>query len=333
MTMMKNVSRAVVLGALVSAASGALVACANTSGSTLAVCDPLAGTPAAAPSPWKGGTVFTIVMENHSRGEIFGNSQAPFINQIANQHAIAEGYHDSFVHPSEPNYFWMVAGQNFGVLDDADPASHHLDAKSHLADQIELAGLTWKAYQESMGTPCGLTSHGRYAAKHNPFAYFNDVNGWDGKAFHPEQRCNAHVVDYSQLDADIANHALPSYVFITPNLDNDMHDGSINRGDGWLANEIPKLMATDNYKNGGVIFLLWDEGGGSPASDDPPFIAISPNAAPGIRSQVDYDTSSYLKTVQTILGVAPLPCAAAPDRTTVAAMTDLFIAPLTSTGN
>jgi phospholipase C len=325
--MLNTVSRAVVLGAL---AAPALAACANTSGNTLAACDPLTRTPASVATPWKGGTVFTIVMENHSRGQIFGNSQAPFINQIAGQNAIAEGYHDSFVHPSEPNYFWMVAGQNFGVLDDADPGSHHLDATSHLADQLELAGLSWKSYQESMGAPCGLTSHGRYAAKHNPFAYFNDVNGWDGKAFHPEQRCNAHVVDYSQLSADIANHALPSYVFITPNLDNDMHDGSISLGDSWLASEIPKLMATDSYKNGGVIFLLWDEGGGSPASDDPPFIAISPNAVRGLKSQVDYDTSSYLKTVQDILGVPALPCAAATDRTTVDAMADLFTAQLTS---
>lgn len=305
-------------------------ACANTSGNTLAVCDPLASAPAAAPPQW-AGTVFTIVMENHSRSQILGSSQAPYINQLANQNAVADGYHDSYVHPSEPNYFWMVAGQNFGVLDDKDPESHHLGSRSHLADQLELGGLTWKAYQESMGEPCGLTSHGRYAAKHNPFAYFDDINGWDGAAFHPEQRCNQHVLDYTQLDADIANHALPRYVFITPNLDNDMHDGSVALGDAWLANEVPKLLATDAYKNGGVIFLLWDEGGGSPASDDPPFIAISPNAAPGMRSQVDYDTSSYLKTVQNILGLPELPCADAVDRTSVTSMTDLFSVPLTGT--
>ena len=307
--------------------------CANTSGNTLAVCDPLTSAPAAAAPPWKGGTVFTIVMENHSRGEILGNSRAPYINELANQNAVAMGYHDSYVHPSEPNYFWMVAGQNFGVLDDGDPSSHHLDAQSHIADQVERAGLTWRAYQESMGDPCGLRSHGRYAAKHNPFAYFDDINGWDGKAFHPELRCNDHIVDYSQLDADIANHAIASYVFITPNLDNDMHDGSISLGDSWLANEIPKLQATDNYKNGGVIFLMWDEGGGSPASDDPPFIAISPQAVPGLRSQVDYDTSSYLKTVQKILGLAELPCAETAARSTVSSMDDLFTVPVTALGN
>ena len=305
-----------------------LISCANQSGNTNATCDPLTTAPAAAPSAWKGGTVFTIVMENHSRGQILGNKDAPYINQLANDNAVAEGYHDSFVHPSEPNYFWMVAGQNFGILDDGDPAEHHLTATSHIADQLERAGLSWKAYQESMGAPCGLTSHGRYAAKHNPFVYFDDINGWDGTAFHPEQRCNAHVVDYSQLDADIASQALPGYVFITPNLDDDMHDGSISQGDHWLATEVPKLMATDAYKNGGVIFLLWDEGGGSPASDDPPFIAISSNAAHGMKSQTDYDTSSYLLTVQSILGVQPLPCAAASDRTTTAAMSDLFSVPL-----
>jgi phospholipase C len=323
---MTNMYRAVVLGGLT------LAACANNSGSTLAVCEPLTDAAAAAPSPapaaWKGGTVFTIVMENHSRGEILGNSQAPYINQLAADNAVAEGYHDPFVHPSEPNYFWMVAGQNFGVLDDGDPGSHHLDATSHVADQIEHAGLTWKTYQESMGSPCGLTSHGHYAAKHNPFVYFNDINGWDGTAYHPEQRCNDHVVDYAQLDADIAGHALPSYAFITPNLDSDMHDQSIGFGDAWLSREVPRLMATDGFKNGGVIFLLWDEGGGSPASDDPAFLAISPNAARGMKSQVDYDTSSYLKTVQSILGLAPLPCAAATDRSSSQAMTDLFTAPL-----
>jgi phospholipase C len=323
---MSIIARASVLGVF------AVAGCANTSGNTFAVCSPQASATANAPAQWQGGTVFTIVMENHSRGQIFGNSRAPYINQLASEHAVADGYHDSFVHPSEPNYLWMVAGQNFGVLDDGEPSAHHLDTQSHLVDQIEGAGLTWKAYQESMGAPCGLTSHGRYAAKHNPFVYFNDVNGWDGTAYHPDARCNSHVVDYSQLDIDIANHTLPRYVFITPNLDNDMHDAPIGTGDSWLANEIPKLLATDNYKNGGVIFLMWDEGGGSPAADDPPFIAISPNAAHGTHSQVDYDTSSYVKTVQNILGIDELPCADASVRTTVDNMTDLFTVPLTTTG-
>lgn len=276
--------------------------------------------------PRYAGSVFTIVMENHSRHEIIGNREAPYITSLAKQYAEAAGYHDSFVHPSEANYLWMASGQNFDVLDDNDPIDHHLDSRSHLVDQLEAARLTWKAYQEGMGAPCGLKSHGRYAAKHNPFVFFNDVNGWDGTEFQPSPRCNEHVVDYTELDKDIANHTIPRYAFITPDLDNDMHDGTIRDGDNWLKREIPKIMATDAYQNGGAIFLLWDEGGGYPADDDPPFILISPMAKPGFVSQVDYDTSAYLKTVQTMLGIAPLPCVA--ERDTVPVMTDLFAMPI-----
>src|SRR3569623_64288 len=303
----------------------ALAGCSNTSGNTSDTCAPLTRTSATPMTQWTG-SVFTIVMENKSRGDILGNRSAPYINQLAKQGAVAVGYHDSYVHPSEPNYLWMAAGENFGILDDADPIKHTVDSSSHIADQLELAGLSWKAYQESMGEPCGLKSHGRYAAKHNPFVYFDDINGWDGKTFQPSTRCNEHVVDYSQLDADIAANQIPKYAFITPNLDNDMHDGSIAQGDLWLSHEIPKIMATDAYKNGGVIFLLWDEGSGTLGpGDDPPFIVISPNVKAGMTSKVSYDTTSYLKTVQDILGVEEVPCAT--DRAKVSAMADLFSAP------
>jgi phospholipase C len=304
----------------------ALAACGqpNTSGSTSALCSALTTTTPQRPAGWSG-TVFTIVMENHSADAILGNAAAPYINQLAKNNAVAAGYHDSFVHPSEPNYLWMVAGQNFGILNDADPnPGQTLASTSHLADQLERAGLTWKAYQESMGAPCGLQSHGLYAVKHNPFAYFSDINGWNGTTFAPSARCEAHVVDYTQLDADIAAGTVPNYVFITPNMVNDMHDGSVAQGDTWLSNEIPKLQATDAYKNGGVIFLLWDEG--TSQSDDPPFLAISPNAKPGFVSHVDYDTSSFLKTVQAMMGVDPLPCSSAP--ASVARMDDLFTQPM-----
>ena len=213
---------------------------ANTSGNTLLECRALTAAAAQRPPQWTG-TMFTIVMENHRRDQIIGNADAPFINGLARQGAEAAGYHDAYVHPSEPNYIWMVAGENFGILNDADPnPANNITSQSHLADQIERAGLTWKAYQESMGEPCGLTSHGKYAVKHNPFAYFTDINGWDGTAFHPSARCTDHIVDYAQLDTDLASGQVPDYAFITPNMVNDMHDGSIATGDAWLAAEVPE---------------------------------------------------------------------------------------------
>lgn len=299
----------------------AAAGCANTSGNTSAVCSEIQAQATQPSKAWQG-SVFTIVMENKSRSDILGNKDAPFINSLAQQNAVAAGYHDSYVHPSEPNYIWMVAGENFGVLDDNDPSSHHIDSKSHIADQLELQGLTWKGYMESMGQPCGLTGQYPYEPKHDPFVYFDDVNGWDGSTFQPSERCNTHVVDYSELDKDLASGNVPKYVFITPNMIDDMHDGSVADGDAWLAREIPKILASDAFNNGGVIFLTWDEGGGYPQADDPPFIVISPHAKRGYTSQTPYDASSYLKTVQKILGLQSLPCDAQGDG--VQTMDELF---------
>ena len=103
-------------------------------------------------------------------------------------------------------------------------------------------------------------------------------------------------------------------------------DGSVATGDAWLAAEVPKILASDAYKNGGALFILWDEG--SSHGDDPPFLAVSPNAKPGFVSQTTYDTSSFLLTVQSMLGVEPLPCASQPS--TVPAMNDLFTVPVTA---
>jgi hypothetical protein len=324
---MSSSTRLSSVGSLLAASLALLSGCAgggNTSGSTVEVCRSLTTAAPERPAAWKG-TVFTIVMENKSFGDVIGSPAAPYLNELAKTNAVAAGYHDSYVHPSEPNYIWMVSGENFGILNDADPnASNVITSESHLVDQIERAGLTWKSYQESMGASCGLTSHGTYAVKHNPFVYFADVNGWDGSKFAPGARCTDHVVDYSQLATDLGAGQVPDYVFITPNLQHDMHDGSVATGDAWLAAEVPKILASDAYKNGGALFILWDEG--SAQADDPPFIAVSPNAKPGFVSKTTYDTSSFLLTVQTMLGVEALPCATQPN--TVSAMNDLFTVPV-----
>ena len=151
----------------------------NTSGSSSGVCTDIAAQNVVPSAAWQG-SVFTIVMENRSRHDILGNKDAPFINSVASQNAVAAGYVDNFVHPSEPNYIWMVSGQNFGILDDNAPSDHHISSQSHIADQLEMQGVSWRAYMESMGAPCGLTSKYPYEPKHDPFVYFDDINGWDG---------------------------------------------------------------------------------------------------------------------------------------------------------
>ena len=72
-------------------------------------------------------TVFLILMENHNWSDIKGSASAPYINSLLAKGAHAEKYYDNpnSVHPSEPNYIWLEAGNNLGVTNDANPSANH----------------------------------------------------------------------------------------------------------------------------------------------------------------------------------------------------------------
>jgi len=106
------------------------------------------------------------------------------------------------------------------------------------------------------------------------------------------------------------------YNFITPNLCDDMHDScsptndAIKQGDSWLQSKLPAILSSTAYKNGGAVFITWDEGEGS---DGPiGMIVLSPYArGNGYSNALHYTHSSTLRTLEEIYGVSPLLGAAA----------------------
>jgi phosphatidylinositol-3-phosphatase len=257
-------------------------------------------------------TVFVIVMENHNWSSIKNSPSAPFINHtLLTTGAHAENYLNvPGLHPSEPNYLWLEAGDNFGVTNDNNPSSNHQHTTQHLVTQLQAAGISWKSYQEGIsGTTCPLTATGLYAPKHNPMIFFDDVTNTNSTT---SQNCIQHVRPYTELATDLQGGTTGRYNFITPNLCNDMHNStgcattdSVRNGDTWLSTEIPKLQASQAYKDGGVILITWDEseGGDVPIG----LIALSPNIkSPGYANTIAYSHSSTLRTVQEIFGLTPL---------------------------
>src|SRR5207237_1950116 len=77
------------------------------------------------------------------------------------------------LHPSEPNYLWLEAGTNFGILDDS--ATNRISSTNHLVTLLNNAGISWKSYQENMIDP--LIDQHDYVVRHNPMVFFKDVNG------------------------------------------------------------------------------------------------------------------------------------------------------------
>jgi hypothetical protein len=256
-------------------------------------------------------TVFIIMMENHNWSDIQNNPSAPYINQTLLPQAsyALQYFNPPGNHPSEPNYIWLEAGKSFGINSDDDPQANHQNSTDHLVTYLDRAGFTWKAYQEDIsGTACPLTDEGLYAAKHNPMVFFDDVtNNNDPNSAY----CIAHERPYSELQADLQNNTQAQYNFITPNLCNDMHDSSgcqtkdeIKNGDTWLSEQIPVIMGSQAYQQGGVIFIIWDE---SENGDHPiGMIVLSPYAkGGGYSNSIHYTHSSTLRTVEEIFNLTP----------------------------
>src|SRR5438132_6306975 len=131
-------------------------------------------------------TVFLIVMENTDWSSIKGSSSAPYINgTLLPRAAHAEQYYNPpNMHPSLPNYLWLEAGTNFGILADNDPSQSSQSTTSHLVDMLENSTIpiSWKTYQEDEGSgawdgsscPSGNPGN-HYDVNHNPFVYFDDI--------------------------------------------------------------------------------------------------------------------------------------------------------------
>jgi hypothetical protein len=272
-------------------------------------------------------TVFLILMENHNWSDIKGSASAPYINgTLLPASSYCSNYFDNpaGVHPSEPNYLWLEAGDNLGVTNDLDPAINHQATASHLVTLLQNAGVTWMSYQEDIAdTGCPIVGVNRYATKHNPMVFFDDVVGNPPSA--TNAYCAAHMKPFSKLVGDLAAGTVGQYNFITPNLCNDMHDtctgDAIRQGDDWLKANVPVIQGSQPYKNGGAIFITWDEseGGEFPIG----MIALSPLAkGGGYVSPTKYYHSSMLRSVQEIFGAMPLlrDAATRPD------LSDLFTA-------
>jgi hypothetical protein len=257
-----------------------------------------------------------------------------------------------------------------GVL--SIPAASNTSGKT-IADQLVAAGHTWKSYQESLplsgpdlvsysdGAFSNLTDFTKmvpqlkppltnddivkaYAAKHNPFVYFANV-----QAGSDPTNSYANVADFNALYGDLASGNLASFSFIAPNQCNDQH----GRGNGGpFCNFDPN----DNGKKGGLnpaliylgdvmvqrlvtaihnspawarghnaIVLLWDENDYSYAPNTNQVILVVDTnyGVHGKKSHVYYNHFSLLKSLESGFR---LPCLNHACDANVNVMTDMFAA-------
>ena len=303
-----RVAVAALLGAACFAAQAA-PALARTAAVTRPATTPSASHPCgtqAKPGSYKH--IIWIFMENHSYPNIIGSSQATYINTVAKECGSVTNYHN-ITHPSLPNYIAATSGLPLSsiqaFLPDCSPATGCNTAAKSIFGQVK----TWKSYEENMPSNCARTNAGNYAVRHNPATYFTALHN-----------CSSNDVPYARLATDLAHSQLPQFSFITPNLIDDMHNGTIAQGSKWLASHLPAILNSAQYKNGSTaIFLTWDEGeegqevrgercsaNTSDVSCHIPMLVISPSTKAGSKSGTLFNHFSLLATTEQLLGLAKL---------------------------
>lgn len=318
--------------------------------------------------------VWVLFLENKSFDETFGGlaSRSTYLSdELPRQGAFVPNFY-GITHFSLGNYLGLLSGQGSNPQTQTDcqiftpvlPALPINDGQvlgagcvypagvKTLADQLLAKGMSWKGYMQGMESPCQHPAIGapdttqsakpghEYAARHNPFVYFQSIIG------SPE--CAKRDVELNALPGDLKSVATtPNFSFITPDLCEDGHDapcvdgrpGGLRSADGFLRRWVPRILASPAYRRDGMLVITFDEaeaggilGDASACCDEPQFpntpnngftlpgrgggrigaVVLSPFVDPGTIDLEAYNHFSLLRTLEDLYGLGHLGYAARP---------------------
>ncbi|GAB3270568.1 hypothetical protein GCM10027449_05570 [Sinomonas notoginsengisoli] len=249
------------LNVLKSRAAGAVIAVAaavTLTGAAAVSATAASGGAAGANAQSGPDHVFVIMMENHGRDQIVGNTaDAPYITSLAQRYNEATNYH-GVTHPSLTNYLAAISGDFQGIWDDCKAgvtvkcapeefipgpgedqlgafltaaqiasasATPHMFSGKNIVDQLESNGLSWKAYMQSMP---GVGSNVEYAPTIGGktvklYAQKHNPFMYFSDIVNNPARTSKIVPLENNLSADLASGNVPNFVWISPDQCHDMH--------------------------------------------------------------------------------------------------------------
>ena len=285
---------------------------------------------AASPAPtlsrgMSASHVCLIVFENEGYGSVLGSPSLPYFNTLATRYGLATNYFAN-QHSSLGDYFVLTAGEAIHLNSVGDYDGIVND--DNVVRELDSHNKTWKVYAESLPSAGYLgASTYPYKKQHNPFAYLSDVIN------DPSQANN--LVPFREFAGDLVNGRLPNYAYILPNLQDDMHDCPLGKGesctiadkqstaDNWLRTNIEPLINSPGFQRDGLLIITFDEaeltdvtkGGGHIAT-----VIVGSNVKQGYKSTTLYEHESTLRLTLEALGILNFPGKAA----TAPSMSEFF---------
>jgi len=229
--------------------------------------------------------VIVVIEENKSFDAIVGNTaQAPYLNELIGRAALfTRSYAVS--HPSQPNYFALFAGRT-NSNGDACAVSGISPTADNLGTALLTHGLTFVGYAEGLPAPgYRRCIAGDYARKHAPWTHFPTISASAIQPF------TAFPHDYAKL---------PTVAFFIPDLQDDMHSGSISHGDAWLRRTLTPLVAWAARQDT-LIVITWDESS-APLTNHIPTLFVGPMVRPG-RYAEPITHYAVLRTIEDMYGL------------------------------
>jgi PKD repeat protein len=253
--------------------------------------------------------ILIILMENKNFNQINGSASAPYLNQLAHNYSLATKY-TACDHPSLPNYMCLTGANNYFTGTNCKPTGTCTTSNASIVDRVESAGLTWRAYMEDMPSPCFKSSLGNYTYLTNPFIFYNSIGN-------NATRCTSHVVpansggkglpDDNLVKALGSTSTASNYMWLTPNLCNNMHNCSISRGDSYLSKIVPLILNSAIFKTQkAALFITFDEGYGRYPTDYVYTVWAGPAVKTQYKSSTQYSHYSLTSTIGAAWGLQPL---------------------------
>jgi len=250
--------------------------------------------------------IFIVWLEEYDPTAVFSQVFNLYTSSgvlLSNYHGVTEG--------TQANHIASIGGDYFGLPPEVtfDNSNPNLDIYNipanytTIVDLLEAKGLTWRAYEEDLPSPCYTASYSNnYYRRYDPFVTFASITN-------NATRC-ANIVPATQLSTDISQGNFPNYIYYTPNYLNNGDGSNFTYAAAWVNKFIPPLLTNPTFMNNTLIVLLFDDNDSGDTPDNEFHAILFGDAIPAaLHNTTDnqfYTHYSLLSTVEDNWGLGNL---------------------------